>query len=356
MQELNNSNQAVEPPKPARKKGVVFFALGTLVILILGISSAVFAYWEMYRPLDLSDIAQNNFIVKKGEGVKEIAAALENEKLIRSAFWFETYVWLKKQSANLQAGEYSISKSFSAADIVSLMTGGKVVSNETQITFPEGFALLQIKERLQEKGFNVDDQLNGKKAGDFQLQYKFLNGVPENADLEGFLFPDTYRFHKDAKAEDIIKKFLDNFDKKLTPDMRQKISVQDKNLYNVIILASIVQQEAIGEQEMPLIAGVFANRLQIGMALQSDATVNYVTGKKDRQPTWGDTKVQSPYNTYLYKGLPPGPICNPGVAAIEAAISPQSTDYLYFLHPLDNPTVFSKTLDEHNRNKVKWLK
>jgi len=142
----------------------------------------------------------------------------------------------------------------------------------------------------------------------------------------------------------------------LTPDLREAISNQRRTIFEVITLASIVQQESVDETEMPLIAGVFAKRLRLGMALQSDATINFVTGKKDRQPLYEDLKVQSPYNTYLYKGLPPGPICNPGLAAIKAAISPQQTDSLYFLHPLDGATVFSKNVEEHNRNKVKYLK
>jgi UPF0755 protein len=154
----------------------------------------------------------------------------------------------------------------------------------------------------------------------------------------------------------VVKKFLDNFDKRLTPVLREQISRQGKSIYEVIILASIVQQEAIGEEDMPLVAGVFANRLRIGMALESDATINYVTNKKDRQPLYEDLKVKSPYNTYLNRGLPPGPIANPGIEAIKAAINPAATDYLFFLHPLDGPTVFSKTLDEHNRNKAKYLK
>lgn len=328
-----------------------------LFILLAGAIVAVWGYCQMFCPAaDNEAGGAVKFSVNRGDGVKEIAAALEEQKLIRSAWWFETYVWLNKDGANLKAGDYSISRSLNAADVASLMTGGKVLSSDIQITFPEGFTLRQTRERLLEQGFSVAGSLDNQKMGDFQLQYKFLNGIADSASLEGFLFPDTYRFHKDAEAKDIAKRFLDNFDKKLTPDLREAISRQGKNLYEVVILASIVQQEAIGEEDMPLIAGVFANRLRIGMALESDATVNYVTGKKDRQVSYDDLKIRSPYNTYLNRGLPPGPICNPGIAAIKAAISPTATDYLFFLHPLNGPTIFSKTLAEHNQNKARYLK
>ena len=121
-------------------------------------------------------------------------------------------------------------------------------------------------------------------------------------------------------------------------------------------MASIIQQESLNEEEMSMISGIFWNRISEDMLLQSDATVNYATGKKARQPSLDDIKVQSPYNTYLYPGLPPTPICNSGLAAIQAAIYPQASDYYYFLHPLDSPAVYSKTLEEHNRNKAKYLK
>ena len=237
-----------------------------------------------------------------------------------------------------------------------ILSGGQVIDNSAQITFPEGFTLKQIKDRLIENDIVAAQEFNGEMVDGFQLQYKFLSDLPSGTSLEGFLFPDTYRFDKEIKKEQIIKKFLDNFDKKLTPDLREKISRQNKSLYEIINLASIVQQEAVGEEEMPMIAGVFANRLRIGMALESDATINYITGKKMRQPLLEDTKIKSPYNTYANRGLPPTPICNPGLAAIKAAIEPAVSDYLYFLHPLNEPAVFSKTLDEHNKNRIKYLK
>lgn len=356
MESLNLENQITERIEPAKNNRAVFFVTILAAIVILVVGFAAYGYWQIYQPINKRDLAQTEFMAIRGEGVKEIAQNLEKAGLIRRAFWFEVYVWYKKQSSLLQAGNYALSRNLNIPQIVVLITGGKVVLNEVQITFPEGFTLGQIKARLLEKGVAAAESLRDEKIGDFQVQYKFLTQITPDMSLEGFLFPDTYRFEKDIRKEEIVKKFLDNFDRRFEPPMREEIFHQKKMLYEIIVLASIIQQEALSEEEMPLISGVFANRLNRGMALQSDATINYITGKKLRQPTWDDTKIESPYNTYLHIGLPPGPIGNPGLSAIKAAIFPAATDYLYFLHPLDGPTVYSKTLDEHNRNKVKFLK
>jgi len=363
--ENNNSENIINPQLEAPPKEKSFtlrrFFVGRAIVILLLVPVAflVYVWFQIYQPVcwgSCQDEKALEIKVEKGVGVKGISSLLKNNNLIRSRFWFESYVWLKNQGANMQAGDYQIGRSQNVPQIVGIITGGKVISNEVQITFPEGFTLGQIKERLLAQGFSVANDLDKEKIADYAVQYKFLNGAPEVANLEGFLFPDTYRFKKDATVKEIVKKFLDNFDKKMLPEWREAIAKQNKAVYEIINLASIVQQEAIGEQDMPLVAGVFANRLKIGMALQSDATVNYATGKKLRQPTLEDLKVNSLYNTYIIKGLPPTPISNPGAAAIAAAISPATTEYLYFLHPLDGPTVFSKTLEEHNKNKAKYLK
>jgi len=359
MENLENQNQEGMSEKRTFN-WLLFFILGGLVSLLIFLAIFSFYGWrQTYKPVCPGICSGQPPIaikIEKGMGVKEISSLLSQQRLIRSKFWFEVYVWAKKQELRMQAGSYELNIKQNVPEIVSTITGGKGKKDEKQITFPEGFTLAQIRERLLAQGFPIAENLDREKIADYQVQYKLLAEAPSEVSLEGFLFPDTYRFKNDAEKKDIIKKLLDNFDKKLTPDLREQISQQNKKIYDIIILASIIQQEAINDEDMPLIAGVFTNRLKIGMALESDATINYITGKKDRQPLYEDLKVKSPYNTYQNRGLPPTPICNPGLAAIEAAINPAVTDYLYFLHPLDGATVFSKTLDEHNRNKAKYLK
>ncbi len=353
---IGMENQIIEIKKSDKNKWFILF-ISFFALLVLILTAAVsYAWYEIYTPVDKNNSQQSFFMVEKGNSVKEIAAKLRSENFIRSQFWFKVYVLAKKQGVNLQAGEYALSPNLSIPEILQIITGGKVIPNEVQITFPEGFTLNQIKARLLENGIGSAGDFDGEKIDGFQIQYKFLSDISSEKSLEGFLFPDTYRFNKDIKKEEIIKKFLDNFDKKLTPAWRAEIDRQKKTIYDVIILASIIQQEALSDEEMPMISGIFWNRLKKGMLLQSDATVNYSTGKKVRQVSIDDTKIQSPYNTYLYPGLPPTPICNPGEAAIKAAIYFQQSDYLYFLHPLNSPAVYAKTLEEHNRNKAKYLK
>jgi len=293
---------------------------------------------------------EQSFVIEKGESLKEISEHLEKEGLINQDYWFKFYVLGKGWAGRLQAGEYVLSPSMSILEIAENLAGGKTVS-DISITIPEGFTLKQIDSRLTQVGL-ID---KGGLLNFNQKEFLILNSQFSISNLEGFLFPDTYKFRKDNSLEEIIRKILNNFDKKLSEDLRAEIQKQRKNIFEIITLASIVQNEALTNEEMPVIAGVFSNRLTIGLPLQSDATINYITGKNLRQPSIKDTEVNSLYNTYLHKGLPPGPISNPGLDAIKAAIYPQKTDYFYFLHPLNGPTVFSKTLKEHNSNKAKYL-
>lgn len=353
MENFQNIEQQVVVCRPKKLKLIIFLFI---LFIILGMAAgAIYGYYQIYGSVGRSNEAVV-FEVEKGMGVKKIAENLEKQKIIRSAFWFKAYIWYKNQSSDLQAGEYSISLNLNVPEVISVISGGKVVLDEKQVTFPEGFNLNQIKERLLEQGFSAADFIDQKKIGDFQVQYKFLSELPPDSGLEGFLFPDTYRFKNDITKEEVIKKFLDNFENKLTPNLREEMFRQNKSIDEILKLASIVQLEAANENEMPMLAGVFLNRLKINMPLQSDATVNYATGKKMRQATIDDTKIDSPYNTYLRIGLPPAPVCNPGLAAIKAVIYPQTSDYLYFLHPMNGSAIFSRTLDEHNINKVKYLK
>ncbi len=355
MENSINGNQIIQPSL-RNNRGSIFFVLLLLLVVVLAVLAVIYVSFHIYAPLNLATSEPIEFEVAKCQGAKEIAEELKKQNLIRSPFWFKIYVWSKKLSSSLQAGKYSLSPSWNIPLMVDALSGGKVILNEVQVTLPEGLNLPQIREKLIEAGISAAEKLDKEKIDNYQLQYKFLNEAPVQASLEGFLFPDTYRFKKDAPVTEVVKRFLDNFDKKISPAWREEINWQKKTLYQILILASIVQNEVYSEAEMPIIASVFYNRLKIGMPLESDATINFITNKKMRQPLLEDLKIKSPYNTYLNPGLPAGPIGNPGQAAIQAVIYPASSDYYYFLHPLDSPAVFSKTLQEHNANRAKYLK
>ncbi|MFA5109059.1 MAG: endolytic transglycosylase MltG [Patescibacteria group bacterium] len=198
---------------------------------------------------------------------------------------------------------------------------------------------------------------------DFSARFSFLVDKPKYYGLEGYLFPDTYRIYADSTAEEVVEKMLDNFDKKLTPAMRADIKKQGKTIYQIITMASIIEKEApidyqkTDNRDARIISGIFWNRLKIGQALQSDATLSYILNDNQPQHSGKDLVIDSPYNTYKYRGLPPGPICNPGILAIKAAIYPLATDYYYFLTPKGkDEVIYAHTNEEHNKNKNQYLR
>ena len=249
---------------------------------------------------------------------------------------------------------------------------------EESIKILEGWTNADINSYLQEKNFSVwgeDEFLKavGKRrvydlkekqnfSRDWAMEFDFLESKPENLSLEGYLFPDTYRVFASSSPEEIIYRFLSNFDKKLSPEIRAEIAKQGKTIHEIITLASIIEKEAPiflqkNSEDAKIISGIFWNRLRIGMALQTDATLSYIFEDKKPSHSGEELKVDSPYNSYLYRGLPPGPIANPGLVAIEAAIYPTKTDYLYFLTPIAGAEVYyAKTYAEHLNNKYKYLK
>ncbi len=248
-------------------------------------------------------------------------------------------------------------------------------AQEVTLRFIEGWNTTQVASYLNYDGdrpqlahiVNSADFLTAQKQYSIK-DYPLLTSKPEKSDLEGFLFPDSYRFYQSALtlasstpveiSNTIIKKMLDNFVLKFTPEMQKQAEKQNLSVYKIITLASVLEKETGSSMaEKKTVAGIFYNRLRIGMPLQSDATVNYATKKDLPSPTEADTKIDSPYNTYKYPGLPAGPICNPSLNSIIAALEPEDTDYLYFLH--DQKTgqaYYAKTYEQHLANKYKYLK
>lgn len=296
------------------------------LIFICLLVSYFYINYEINHSITSSELAQV-FIVEQNQTAKQISQQLAEHGLINSNFWFRIYLWNKGLETKLQTGKYLLRLNMSIAEIVHTLTTNQGVLKEKTVTVFEGMTSAEIEDLLINQGFKIE------------------KGEIVNAGLEGYLFPDTYRFYDDAKAEDIIKKMSDNF----TNQVGRTIDHQ------IVILASIIQKEARDYTEMRRIAGIFYNRLYKNLPLQSDATINYITGKNLRQPSIDDTKTQSSYNTYLNLGLPPGPICNPGLKAIRAAQNPETTSYFYFLHPKNGPTVFSQTSKEHLLNKKEYL-
>lgn len=296
------------------------------------------------------------FKIEKGQGNGEIASNLEKAGLISGKIYFYYYLRSHNLTNKIFPGEYELSGSMTIPEIAAVITNQE--DKFIKVTFPEGWTNKEVELRIKNNELSIND-FNSliSKPEYFQEKYgyTFLNNLPKGATLEGFLFPDTYFFSKDATTEDIIKKMLDNFSKKLSTDLRQEIKKQGKSIHEIITMASIIEGEVRSDSDRKIVSGIFWDRIKSGQALQSCATLAFILGENKKQYSFEDTRTPSQYNTYLNKGLPPGPISNPGLVAIMAAIYPTETNYNYFLSdPETGATVFSKTLDEHNANKVKY--
>ncbi|MCK5475535.1 MAG: endolytic transglycosylase MltG [Candidatus Pacebacteria bacterium] len=329
----------------------------SLVFIVMG--SYFYIQDIIKKPYNIQDSAKQEFVIESGESVRQIANKLESESLILGRNYFEIYIWQEKLASRLQAGKYELSRSMTIGQMVNLFVGGEIVGNEISITIPEGYSVKDIDRTLAENNLinegefiNFDENINQELLS----KYGFLEDKPKGIGLQGYYFPDTYKYYNNSPIEDVVAKMLSNFDAKLTSDLRSEIKKQNKTIFEVIILASIVEKEAGNAKDMSKVASVFQNRLDIGKALESDATVNFITNSGRSQSTYEDLKVDSPYNTYKYKGLTPGPISNPGIDAIKATIYPSKTDYYYFLTEKENgKAIFSKTYQEHLMNKNKYL-
>ncbi len=320
-----------------------------IVVCLLLIAGALAN--ELYRPHN-SYKSHKSVEIAPGLGSRKIAEVLKKEGVIRSKWTFVAYVSLKNLASNLKPGNYVFGRASIPEIVHDLVRGG---TNERIITIPEGWSTKDIAEYLEKEGVTLADVF--LKLTDAQHPvsdaFSFLKNKPKSAGLEGYLFPDTYRIFKDAKPEDVIEKMLENFGKKLTPDLRTEISRRNLTTFDVVRMASLIEKEVVSDEDRAIVSGILWKRLNLGIALQVDASIVYITGNK--KVSLNDLQAKSPYNTYRNRGLPLGPISNPGLSAIKASIYPKTSPYLYYLSAPDGQTIFSKTLEEHNEAKAKYL-
>jgi len=333
-------------------KKKIFFSL--LLFFLISLFVFFLSLASIYFPLDKNSTSQKIFQVERGQGALEIAKNLKKEGLIKSEFPFLLYLILKGKTKNLQAGYYLLSPSLTPSEIAQKLIKGDVILEK--ITIVEGESKNEIAKKLEEKGILEKEKfLEAIKLKYWKEKYDFLKEIGAE-DLEGFLFPDTYFFKKGESEKEIVSKFLENFQRKVNEDLRKEISKQGKSLYEILIMASLLEKEVKNFEDKKLVSGILWKRLENDMPLQVDATITYLTGKRTIKISAEDLAIDSPYNTYKYKGLPPTPICNPGLDSILAAIFPQKSDYWYYLTTLQGKTIFSKTLKEHEIAKEKYLK
>ena len=300
------------------------------------------------------------FVVEPGESVTAIANQLAAQGLVSDAELFRRYVQAKGLDAGIQAGTYTLRQTMTIPEIARALQHAN--APEQQVTIPEGKRMEEVAVLVgQQTDIQPDAFLSfareGWRESDLPDRFGFLATIPVSQTLEGFLFPDTYRLPAEASPYDLVERMLGNFDAKVTPEIRQGFEAQGLTLYEGITLASIVEREAVLDEERPLIAGVYYNRLRDGWPLSACPTVQYALGYRPDEGTWwkhqlyfDDLEVDSPYNTYRHLGLPPSPIASPGLASIRATAFPAQTDYYFFMvdcHKNDGSHLFARTEAEH---------
>jgi UPF0755 protein len=318
-------------------------------LLTLFVSAVIFF---VNSPLNNS-CQEQIFVVSKGQGFRTIGDNLEQEEIIRNSLVFKIHAVFSGNYDQLQAGNYSLSSCENINQIITKISRGETA--QKRITIIEGWNLNEIADYLD--GLEIvakQDFLEKAKDGQrFKDEFSFLEDLPEKASLEGFLFPDTYSIPLDSDSLTIIRIFLSNFDKKMTSDLREGIK---GNMFQIITKASLIEKEVRTYQDKELVSGIIDRRMAINMPLQIDATIAYITGKKTTRISIKETLIDSEYNTYLYRGLPVGPIANPGIESIKAAVFPKENNYLFYLSKPDGETVFSRNLEEHNIAKNEYLR
>jgi UPF0755 protein len=297
------------------------------------------------------------FEVILGESPAAIAERLEQARLIPDAATFTDYLVFRGMDTTLQAGQYTLSPQVSPLEIANALQDA--TPKEITLTILDGWRIEEIAATLPTSGLEFSPEMFLVAAEGIPTGYPFLDELPEGNSLEGLFFPGSYRLPRQSTPDDVIAALLDEFQAQLTPDLLAGFERQGLSIYEAVILAAIVERESIIEDEMPLIASVFLNRLAAGMPLEADSTAQYALGYQEETGTWwknpltlDDLQVDSLYNTYLYGGLPPGPIANPGLSALRAVAFPAQADYYYFRAACDDSGEhrFAESFEEHLQN------
>ncbi|HSL21219.1 MAG TPA: endolytic transglycosylase MltG [Vicinamibacterales bacterium] len=330
-------------------KRLLLVIVGVAVLAAAGY--AALTHSRVNRPYRGYDAPEQYVDIPTGSGVNAIAQRLADAGVVRSPLLFRYAVWLTGEGRSLKAGEYRFDRPMTPREVAEKIERGDVYLR--QITFPEGLTIREMAARFEQEGFGPKQSFIDAGA-----RAELVREIdPAATDLEGYLFPDTYALPRRADAARLVELMVSRFERQVGADLPQRAQAAGMTVRQAVTLASLVEKETGKPEERPLVAAVYANRLKIGMGLQCDPTVIYAisrTGREVKNLTREDLQFDSPYNTYRYAGLPPGPIASPGRASIDAALQPANVPYLYFVSRNDGSHVFASTLAEHNRNVFQW--
>ena len=329
--ETSNINEKIEPGSPVGRNPLWAFLLA--VVLLAGL------FWYIVRPTNTNSSEQGAIAITSGESLKSVGTKLQNAHIIESRVVFASLVTFLGGEHTISPGDYVFKKGESLLGIARQIARGQHGVDQIKITIPEGETNAEIANTILKKIPNFDTKT-------------FLDDAKNT---EGYLFPETYFVYSAITPRELTQEMIGMFNRQtkniLTPDLLGQRGQND-----VVVMASLIEKEAHGDDDRAMISGILWNRIDRGVALQVDATVAYASGKQDTELQKKDFLIDSPYNTYIYKGLPAGPIANPGVLALKAAISPATTDYLYYLHDKHGTIHYAKTYAEHLKNIARYLK
>lgn len=334
--------------KPKKQGHTIFYTV--MALLIIGFFLLYNIYIKSLKAIDSSDKEFINVDIPEGTSTLEIGDILKRNNLIKNKWIFLFKFKTIGNKGFLKAGNYDLNRSMDLEKLIDTLINGDKIGDTITFTIPEGYEIKDIARKLAEEGI-----INSNKflvlvsdKGNFEGKFKFLRDLDNGQSLEGFLFPATYEIYKSHSEEDIIIKMLEGFEDIYEKDIKPNFKDINLNLNEIITLASIVEKEARLDSERSLISAVFHNRLKINMNLQSCATVQYILGERKEVLSIAETKIKSPFNTYINLGLPPSPIASPGEKSIIATLKPENVDYLFFrLTGKDGSHTFTKTYEEH---------
>lgn len=335
----------------SKKKKIIFIIL--IAIVLVFVSSLFYFKSICNRPMNINKTILLD--VEEGEGLSTVIEKLDSKGYLRNKYLFKLKVKMDYKNVNTIPGTYKINKNITISKLIKLLETENVKNNLVKVTVPEGYTIDSIAELFEEKGlFKKDEFIKAVKM------YKLPSYVKDNKEkkynLEGYLYPNTYYFNKKSTPYEVIDKMIEEFQLALKEAENEAgCTVSENDIENLIVKASLIEKEVKDPKEKAIVSSVINNRIKKNMKLQFCSTVNYLIGYKGHEVlSYDDIKIDSPYNTYKYTGLPVGPISNPGKESIIAALKPANTEYLYFVLSEDNKThYFSKTEEEHNKAKEK---
>jgi len=318
------------------------------LLALVGLAGAAGLAWLAVTPTPAVQAGPLIVEIPAHEGALGIATRLAQADVVPSRVAFLALTAAQGSIRQLKAGEYEVPRDATTLDIVDLLTSGRV--RQHAVLHPEGATISELARVLEQQRLGRAEDIM-RAASDEALRRKLDISGPS---LEGYLFPDTYQLVRGLSPEEILGRMVQRLRSRLTPDLMARARERDLDVHQLLTLASIIEREAVDPEERRLISAVFWNRLRRGMPLQADPTVQYAVAKERRALTRADLATDHPYNTYTRRGLPPGPIASPGLAAIEAAVDPAPVNYLYFVARDDRRHTFSRTMEEHNRAVLRY--